>query len=158
MNGYWKRTDTDAQIRDFYVSCMAVDGAHTPAKSQREIWSFGYNLYGDLARPENVQTTSPVSQPVVIPVLSDMNSSKLSLGCNHGAAVTRSGGVYLWGSNVNGQIASDKGIGVPLANQVALVLPKEKIGGKLAVDVASGADFTLVLTQDGEVWGFGSNV
>ena len=141
-----------------HVSCLARTGVHVPAKNHKEVWSFGYNLFGELARAQNVQTTRSSPVPMSVSTLSVANTTSVSLGCHHGAALTISGSVILWGSNSYGQLAIQKGIGVPLANSDPVTLSRENIGGKEAVHVAAGADFTLVVAKGGAVWSFGSNM
>lgn len=81
---------------------------------------------------------------------------RIACGRNHVLALTNSGTVYSWGSNVHGQL----GHGVPSLSHTLVVEPTPIplfSDSSSALDVASGYDHSVVLTSDGKISAFGNN-
>jgi len=76
-------------------------------------------------------------------------------GSKFAACVTEDGSVWTWGSNLYGQLA------VHTYDMAGLSVPQHiaprHFGKSRAAMVACGSDFTLVLTEAGQVWTSGSN-
>lgn len=83
-------------------------------------------------------------------------------GCHHSAVVSKTGQLYTWGLNLDGQLGVS-GIRERLVPTVTLVGPPSVIvdssstSGSLIKEVRCGADFTLALDAANKLWGWGSN-
>jgi len=75
---------------------------------------------------------------------------KVGCGGAHAAAITDKGKLYTWGENLQGQL----GVG-DLKRRDQPVLVGAALSGKRIVDVACGYQYTLVLTDQGEVYEMG---
>jgi alpha-tubulin suppressor-like RCC1 family protein len=100
--------------------------------------------------------TRPTSAKQINTVLDEAEDKveKISSGRLHTVMLTEKGDVYTWGNNKMGQL----GQGVDLTETVAVPtkLKFKGLKGKI-IDVASGPFHTLLLTDKGEVYGFGGN-
>lgn len=78
------------------------------------------------------------------------NITAISSGKKHGALVTKDGKVFCWGSNEFGQCGG---------SDDDYVIPNEVDVPSKAVDVVCGANFTVVVTEDSNAygWGLGEN-
>ncbi|MDX1810853.1 MAG: hypothetical protein R3240_02830, partial [Gammaproteobacteria bacterium] len=74
---------------------------------------------------------------------------KIDAGNYHSLALTRSGFVFAWGSNLQGQILS--------TNQTRVSRPELIVGLQDVVKISAGGDFNLALTANGKLFGWGSN-
>eukprot|EP00184_Porphyridium_aerugineum_P004368 CAMPEP_0184700282 /NCGR_PEP_ID=MMETSP0313-20130426/11491_1 /TAXON_ID=2792 /ORGANISM="Porphyridium aerugineum, Strain SAG 1380-2" /LENGTH=488 /DNA_ID=CAMNT_0027159871 /DNA_START=74 /DNA_END=1540 /DNA_ORIENTATION=- len=75
----------------------------------------------------------------------------ISAGYMHSAAVTDQGEVYTWGSGYCGQLGNGKKSDLKAPQRV------EALGHVKAKKVACGRDFTMVLTETGDLYSFGSD-
>lgn len=73
--------------------------------------------------------------------------SKISAGISHALALDASGNLYAWGKNSDGQLGAGATSSSELPQQVATNV-KEAV---------AGSNFTLILKNDGTVWGAGDN-
>jgi alpha-tubulin suppressor-like RCC1 family protein len=94
----------------------------------------------------------------------------LSFGIHHAAAVTKSGDLYTWGSNEQGQcgmrkpraetLAKELGLSVKEVDPTKIMIPKLNTliaaDGTRVARVVCGERHTSVLDQDGCIWGFGA--
>jgi hypothetical protein len=121
----------------WWATAMRADGT---------VWSWGRGPEGELARPDIGQSLVPV--PATL--LTDMATTTLAAGGQHGAAVgRRDGRLHLWGNNNYGQLANDGH--VPVWESV----PAAVIHGVTALGL--GGAFTLVADASGQVWSAGEN-
>ena len=70
----------------------------------------------------------------------------------HMAALSVGNRIFVWGDNSKKQLPTDSAF-VAESNPVEVELPNSEV----AVDIACGGFFTLILTQSGTVYGFGAN-
>lgn len=73
-------------------------------------------------------------------------------GLFHSAAVTSKGELFLWGQNYNGQL----GLGDRVHRPLPVRLSQKALGGQPVAMVACGNFYTLVVTQGGQLFAFGS--
>jgi alpha-tubulin suppressor-like RCC1 family protein len=132
------------------VTQPLISGAYSSTlllKPDGTVWSWGANGYGQLGDG----TTTGRLQPVNASVLSDVRFLSGGHGntSTFGLAVTGSGAVYSWGSNVAGQL----GDGTTTAHATPAVVP----GFTGATQAKAGEYYSTVLKSDGTVWSWGSN-
>ncbi|KMQ87960.1 rcc1 and btb domain-containing protein 1 [Lasius niger] len=77
----------------------------------------------------------------------------IACGSDHSLALTRDGKVYAWGENKYGQIGN--GTGTYGDNRPRQV--RYELEGKKIVHIACGSMFNMVLTDEGKLYGWGSN-
>ncbi|MDE6108509.1 MAG: hypothetical protein K2F83_07585, partial [Oscillospiraceae bacterium] len=153
----------------------AGDGFSIALKADGSVWSWGDNSKGQLGTGDTLVEYS--DSPVKVlneNGLAIRNIIAISAGADHALAVDRDGNVYAWGNNATGQLGrkpvaeseSDK------ANEdywssifyaVKLIdmdgdpadLPFRE--GIQVIDAAAGNGFSLLLTNEGTVFGVGRN-
>ncbi|HUA10606.1 MAG TPA: putative Ig domain-containing protein [Solirubrobacteraceae bacterium] len=132
------------------------------------LFSFGSNRFRQLALDwEDGRATpaSPVDQPLAaeLPLKSgDGVVAQVAAGSGDGFAVTTTGALFGWGVNNHGQagVKTDFDAAECSAPPAEGIDPKpiRLPGEERAAQVAAGRFFTLVRTQAGRVFGFGSNL
>jgi alpha-tubulin suppressor-like RCC1 family protein len=113
------------------------------------VFAWGDDRYGQLGNG----TTRPSYRPVAVAGLSpDDPVIDISAGAFHSLAVTRSGAVYSWGANTNGQLGT--GTTQPSPSAVRLVALPDRDS---VVAVAGAGFHSLALTRSGRVYAWGDN-
>ncbi|KAA8491669.1 Ultraviolet-B receptor UVR8 [Porphyridium purpureum] len=125
------------------VTDVAVGGFHmlcTTASGQLFSWGQGqaHARKGDASIPMPV---TDVPRPVV----------SISTGRKHSAVVTDDGAVYTWGSGHSGALGHGSKVDEAAPKRVSA------LEGIRAVQVACGRDFTLILTDTGDVYSCGAD-
>ena len=131
-----------------------------------KVVTWGYNGYGQLGKG----TTGNSSFPVYVvdeqgtPI---ENIKQISAGANHMLALKENGEVYAWGLNSSGQLgisvssttssndAYKKIYAVSVLTSVEQGETTEYVNLSNVKQISAGADFSVVLTNDGEVYTFG---
>ncbi len=127
------------------ANIVALDAGHyhsLAVKNDGSVWSWGYNIHGQLGDGTTTQRTTPVQ------VLSVAGAIGVASGDSHNLALTASGTVWAWGLNNYSQVdptAGDK------------TTPVQVSGLSGVNGVAAGAGFSLVLLADGSVLSWGAN-
>ncbi len=130
------------------VVAVAAGGSHTVAlKSDGTVWTFGWNIFGQLGRSvaANLEGMDPTPAPVgelsgiVAIAASEANT----------VALKSDGTVWTFGSNASGQLGrvTDPKSQDPIPTQVA--------GLSGIRGIATGGSHTLALAADGSVFSFG---
>jgi alpha-tubulin suppressor-like RCC1 family protein len=130
------------------VAAAAGSGDSLLLTSTGAVYAWGLNTYGELGDGTVVNRTTP--QLVGLPT--GTVATGISAGLGHSAALTSTGAVYTWGLNNVGQL----GVGTTTVNPnpAPVTLP----GGATAAGVSAGYAHTLVVTIDGKVLAWGSNI
>jgi alpha-tubulin suppressor-like RCC1 family protein len=115
-----------------------------------ELWGWGSNGHGAVG----IGYTSNDHVTATKVLLSSEISKKLAevaSGWNHVVARTRDGEVFVWGSAYQGQLGNGENEDrtSPLQISMPNKLPVTKI--------SAGADFSVAITNDGKLWGWGDN-
>lgn len=111
-----------------------------------DVLTFGDNTRGQLGRGE--VPGGPVLGRVVLPE----PAVRVSQRFEHGCAVLRSGALYCWGSNHEGELGQDDAVDAPDHPEPIEVMP-----GVAFVDVSAGQGHTCAVALDGRVLCWGRN-
>ncbi|KAG2386601.1 hypothetical protein C9374_002345 [Naegleria lovaniensis] len=122
-------------------------------------FSFGFNYYGCLGHDyytkivdtsTQSETVSYSERPYFIQTLSKFVVKQVCAGDYHTICVTEDGRVFSFGLNQHGQLGTGDTIDRYYASPVTKLM-KQKIE-----KVSCGSQFSLVLSEEGQVFGFGS--
>jgi alpha-tubulin suppressor-like RCC1 family protein len=115
-------------------------------KTDGTLWSWGYNLYGQLGDGTTVNKSSPVST-----VIGGTNWKQVAAGGNSTVAVKTDGTLWTWGYNLYGQLGD--GTTVNKSSPVSVAG-----GGTNWKQVAAGGNSTVAVKTDGTLWTWGYNL
>ncbi|XP_053998303.1 RCC1 and BTB domain-containing protein 1-like isoform X1 [Hylaeus anthracinus] len=123
-----------------HVLALTADG---------QVYSWGYNTYYELGNG----TTTQGSRPVLVGgTLSDKFVVDIACGGHHSLALTDDGVVYAWGKNSLGQVAATVHVYQSTPSRVHSTLADKKV-----VCISCGHSSSIAVTNDGEVYSWGSN-
>ncbi|KAK2656331.1 hypothetical protein Ddye_009383 [Dipteronia dyeriana] len=126
------------------VTCGA-DHTTAYSVSRTEVYSWGWGDFGRLGHGNSSDLFTP--QP--IKALQGLRIKQIACGDSHCLAVTMEGEVQSWGRNQNGQL----GLGT---TEDSLVPQKiQAFQGVSIKMVAAGAEHTVAVTEDGDIYGWG---
>lgn len=134
----------------FDASITSVAGGllHTTfLTDEGDVYAFGFNNRGPLGVGDEEARTSAVK----IEALDDVEITGIENGNGTSFAIAADGTLYGWGSNTNGQLGT--------GDQEERLVPTAiaALSDETIVAVSAGVTHTLVLTAEGEVYGFGGN-
>ena len=134
---------------------VAVGQAHSLAvNSEGQVFAWGDNDDGQLGDGTKTGQLSPI--PVTTSgVLAGQSISSVAAGERHSVALSSTGEIYTWGENFQGQLGDgtrteDRTVPVQLTRS-------EAIAGVSFSAISAGEEHTLALSDDGRVFGWGSN-
>lgn len=111
-----------------------------------ELYVWGANEHGQVGNGELKDRA--VEEPIrILPGISQVFWST-GASSAHGAAITVSGALYMWGNNDNGQL---------LENSYSIYDTPEKIIGSKVAYVSLGQRHTAVIMENGDLYLFGDN-
>jgi alpha-tubulin suppressor-like RCC1 family protein len=113
-------------------------------------WSWGNNQYGQCgcgSTASQISSPTPVDQGSTFFKIIDMGGNLNTDG--HELAIDRSGDVWSWGDNSDGQLGNE--------TTVDSDVPVEVTGLAGIVDVRAGGEHSLALDSSGNVWAWGDN-
>ncbi len=113
-----------------------------------DVYSWGFGNFGRLGHGDDEEQLIPKK----IDALDDVTVVKIENGNGASYAIDDLGRLYSWGQNTNGQL----GLGDEVNRNVPSLVTD--LADETIVDVSSGTSHTVVLTADGDVYAFGSNV
>lgn len=130
------------------ITSVAVGQIHSTFLTETgDVYAWGFNNNGSLGLGDEENRTVPEK----VTTLDDVNVVAVETGNGVSYAITDTGALYGWGFNTNGQL----GLGDRDERLVPTLV--EALSDETVVAVSSGTSYTLVLTADGQVYGFGSN-
>jgi len=118
-------------------------------KSNGTVWSWGYNSDGQLGEGSSTARNSPVR------VSGLTNIKQVEAGFdNHSLALDNAGGIWAWGSNINGQLGINSSTS---SNTPVSVI--DSSGNLLTgmTSIAAGGSHSLAVSSSGSVFSWGSN-
>ncbi|MDR1067072.1 MAG: S8 family serine peptidase [Clostridiales bacterium] len=139
------------------VIAIAGGAEHSLAlQSNGTVAAWGRNNYGQLGDMTTTDQTAPVTvqkpHELFSIILTPLNNIlKISAFGDYSLALYSNGDVYAWGRNDYGQLGDDY---TTYRSQAMKVI---KPSGVSFVDIAAGGDFSLALSADGQVYGWGRN-
>ena len=130
---------------------IAAGAYHTVALDENgNVWTWGYNGYGQLGDGTNTKRNTPVAvnKPDGVEKF-----TQITTGWYHTVAIDEDGDIWTWGNNEYGQL----GNGTSGSYKKTPVAVNKEQGLKTAVQVAAGAEHTVALDSQGSIWGWGNN-
>ncbi|HQN77474.1 MAG TPA: hypothetical protein PLP45_04185 [Syntrophales bacterium] len=138
------------------VKAVAAGGSHSLAlKEDGTVWAWGFNYYGQLGDNSWYGKYTPVQVrgPGAVGFLTDMKA--VAADGTRTIALKTDGTVWGWGRNDLGQLGDGA-----TSDQCTPVQVKGPGGVGVLADVtaiSAGLDRSMVLKEDGTVWGWGKN-
>ncbi|GAB4855716.1 Ultraviolet-B receptor uvr8 [Ancistrocladus abbreviatus] len=129
------------------ITSITCGADHTTAysESRMQMYSWGWGDFGRLGHGNS----SDVFTPQPIRALDGVRIKQIACGDSHCLAVTMEGEVASWGRNQNGQL----GLGT---NEDSLLPQKLQAFQGISVKmVAAGAEHSVAVTEDGQIYGWG---
>ena len=126
------------------------------------VYAWGRGDYGSLGRGVGQASDSDAPVPIDMSgALSMQRVVAVGAGSDHSLAVTSDGRVYAWGSNVDGQLGNGTTTGIGVSNPSPLPVTMTQLGdalyNKKVVEAKGGKGFTVVRTEDGQLFAWGAN-
>ncbi|BDR53358.1 hypothetical protein KIM372_12650 [Bombiscardovia nodaiensis] len=115
--------------------------------SNGQVYAWGANASGQLGDVTNTERHTPVRAHLP----ATTTYSTIAAGSQHALAIGRDGNAYTWGLNANGQLGN--GNTSNSSQPVRFPLP----AGVNALQGAAGADYTIILADDGNLYATGNN-
>lgn len=117
------------------------------------VYGWGDNSFGQLGNSGTANSSSAVAVKMSGALLGK-SVTAVAAGARHSLALAADGKVFAWGANGNGQLGNNT---ETPSLEPAAVKMDGALAGKTAIAIAAGDDFSMVLTSDGRVFGWGSN-
>lgn len=125
------------------ITQISAGWGHTLAiDANKDVWSFGCNLYGQVSNTPNHL------EPYRIPELQGI--VQVSAGYRHSMALDEDGNVFAWGHNLRGAL----GIGTSGEDQW---VPVQLSRLKNVQEISAGHDFSVLINADNKLVVFGEN-
>ena len=129
--------------RDF---SLAID-------SNGKLYSWGDNSKGQLGRDPTA--SAPANRPGRVNLPDDVYIAQASAGPDFSIAIDRTGALYTWGNNSNGQLGRTlEGLSTAEPAEVGIPDKSLKVG---FVQVSAGQSHALALTENGRIYSWGDN-
>ena len=131
---------------------------------QRSVWSWGEGTYGKLGLGPDLVPEQDQPYPTVVSALQGQEVEQVACGKYHSLAVTRTGHVWVWGDNTNGQLGWQDPSGLLSYcdddDPITYIYQPEPtlfsaLQGQEVVQVACGMYYSLAVTRTGHVWAWG---
>ncbi len=154
-------TNTDAtspvQVKGFFlvraVGIAAGESHSLAVDGNGEVWAWGQNDFGQLGDSTIVSRSTPVK------VKQLNNVIQVAAGANHSLALKNDGSVWAWGDQRHLQLGDGAVISprlTPVHVQAGLpTTPPIFLSDVTAI--AAGGDHNLALTNNNQIWGWGSD-
>ncbi|KAG0575477.1 hypothetical protein KC19_5G006600 [Ceratodon purpureus] len=136
VKSLWSLGITQVACGEYHSVALTVDG---------QIFTWGRGKYGQLGHG----TSQNGNFPVAVKALADHHVAQIACGGDHTIAVNSNGQIFSWGRGLWGQTGH--------GTKEDMLSPKQVQGleGKLVVQATAGARHSVVLLDNGEVYGWG---
>ncbi|XP_074645668.1 uncharacterized protein LOC141901958 isoform X2 [Tubulanus polymorphus] len=131
-------------IKVLSVSC---GNQHTLALTQQGLYGWGDSTYGQVG----VGNYKTYTRPMLLETVSNQPITRIQCGQYHNIILTSKHRVYTWGWNVHGQLGHGTVIN---CNKPTAIVTKDLP----IISVAAGYAHSVILTEQGTVYGFGLNM
>ncbi|MDQ0361850.1 DUF7927 domain-containing protein [Breznakia pachnodae] len=137
------------QVSNGQMGAMALD-------ANGAVWSWGYNLYGELGIGKTVSQQNYFGGMRRIPYFVDNNIFVVQIQGNYEnrMALDDQGNVYTWGHGAYGQMGNGTTTGTNTTPQKVPGLPKIK---QILSSSGEIMGFNYAIDEDGQIWGWGYN-
>lgn len=133
-----------------FIDISSAGGHVLALKANGELWSWGYNEYGQLGINTSGYNSGKSSPVLVVGNHSFIKIAFINTFQSQGSAALKANGeVWSWGLNIYGQLGNNTRVN---ASSPVLV-----VGNHSFVDILAGAYFSHALKANGEVWSWGYN-
>ena len=135
---------------DYHTLMLTDDGT---------VLTCGANCCGQLG----LGSVDPSDVPRVVESLAGVHVVSVACGSEHSVAAARGGAVWAWGRNIHGQLGNMehplhlRPPAYPRQLSPVLMVFQPAVSGLEVQQVACGRDHTVILFEDGQVWGCGHN-
>ncbi len=130
---------------------MAIGDHHSVViRTDGTVWTWGLNRSGQLGVPTNYGTDIIATSPAPVPGLT--TAVAVAAGADFTVVLLADGTVRTFGANQAGQLGT-----TPAGPEQSRSIPQQPSALTGVVAIAAGQAFTVAVTDDGAVWGFGSN-
>jgi alpha-tubulin suppressor-like RCC1 family protein len=150
----WITESNDISIKNIYFNSnidnyvFALGGGSNDhsafIRNDFSVWTFGFNVYGQLGDGTTLDSNTPLKVPGIIGV------AHVACGSGHTIVVTNTGDVWGFGKNQYGQLGN--------GTIDTAYVPFKLTTINSAKYVACGYDVTVIVKYDGSVWAFGDNL
>jgi uncharacterized repeat protein (TIGR02543 family) len=117
------------------------------------LYTWGRNNSGQLGDDTLVDN----STPTLISFPGGETMRNVAAGIEHSLAVTTSGQVYAWGSNLRGQLGKTTIVNPKTPNLISFDGPNGLNDGETVRDVVAGGEYSHAVTTNGRVYSWGLN-
>lgn len=123
-------------------------------------WSYGSNVYGQLANPsgfnnQQIPNVNPV--PVLDQSGEQMSFDRVEAGTYTGYGIEEDGKAWTWGRNENGELGNSGLSTAMFAARFPYAMPLKGADGNQMVlkQISVGEEIAIAIDSDGKTWGWG---
>ena len=120
------------------------------------VWTAGYNKYGQLGRDENIDTTNSNPTFTKVTVGDGVKIKAIAAGYYHTILLDENNNVWTAGYNKYGQLGRDENAGTTQPNSTFKQVT-DGISGVKITAIAAGRSHTVLLDENNSVWTAGYN-
>ena len=139
------------------ITQVSSGGNHSSAiSSNGRVFTWGYNLYGQLGDGSTIDKTTPVEITTGFNLIGSETITQVALGNNHSIAISSTGRIFTWGYNNNGQL----GDGTTIDKNTPLNITSTGFNlnlGETITQVSLGDSHSSALSSTGRVFTWGLN-
>lgn len=148
-----KRPQLITALDNYNITQICCGYQHSAAINEwGQIFVWGSNSSGQCGLDMN-NAADFLSTPKIVKSLATKHVVQIACGQYHTLALTNSGELYSWGSNIYGQL----GLGYETEKVTTPTLVKSLLGIPIAL-LCCGANHSFVVSKSGSIFGFGKNL